>query len=424
MLDILTLDDLPLQTFREASSGARVFLRVDFNVPLTDEGEVADTARLEAALPTIRELSDVGARVLLASHCGRPKGQPDPRLSLRPVAAELGKLLDRPVAFAPDCIGEAARRAAEELEPGDLCLLENLRFHPGEKANDPDFVRALAENADLYVDDAFGAAHRAHASVVGVPACLGHRLGSANGGSHRAAGRLMVREVGALGRLLASPDSPFVGLLGGAKIEGKIDTLVNLLPRLDVLLLGGGMANTFLAAQGHDLADSLVEVDRLDTAREILRTARDEGVTVVLPEDLVTVDDLEDPRRVRTVAPDAVAAGMKAVDVGPATRERFAGEISRARTLFWNGPLGVFETPPFDAGTRETALALSACSGFTVVGGGETVAAVRQAGVADRLGHVSTGGGASLELLAGKCLPGLKALCRSDDVGRSHDGES
>jgi len=398
MLDLYTLDDLSPDDLR----GARVFARVDFNVPLTGDGEVADTARLEAALPTLRELSAAGARVLLASHCGRPKGQPDASLSLRPVAAKLGELLGHRVAFALDCIGEPVRKAAAALEPGGVCLLENLRFHPGEKANDPGFATALSDNADLYVGEAFGAAHRAHASVVGVAERL----------SHRAAGRLMVREVTALGRLLKQPERPFVALLGGAKIEGKIDTLVNLLPRLDVLLLGGGMANTFLAAEGHELADSLVEEERLETAREVLREAGEKGVTVVLPEDLVVTADLDRPDRVETVAADSVPAGTKAVDVGPATRRRFAEEISRARTLFWNGPLGVFEKAPFAAGTREVAEALASCPGFTVIGGGETVAAARQAGVAEHLGHVSTGGGASLELLAGKSLPGLEVLTK------------
>lgn len=397
MLDLYTLDDLPPDDLR----GARVFLRVDFNVPLSG-GEVQDTARLEAALPTIRELREAGARLLLASHCGRPKGHPEPSLSLRPVAAKLGELLEETVAFVPDCIGEPVRKAAEALEPGGVCLLENLRFHPGEKANHRDFAIALADYVDLYVDDAFGAAHRAHASVVGITEHL----------DTRAAGRLMVAEVEALSRLLGEPESPFVGVLGGAKIEGKIDTLDNLLPRLDAVLLGGGMANTFLAAQGHDLADSLVEEDRLDVARRILGRAEEEGVEVVLPEDLVVTDDLGDPVTVETVAPDEVPAGLKAVDIGPATRERFAEEISKARTLFWNGPMGVFETAPFHIGTQKVAEASARCAGFTVIGGGETVAAARRAGVADRLGHVSTGGGASLELLAGKTLPGLAALVK------------
>lgn len=408
VLNLYTLDDLD----RDHLHGAVVFLRVDFNVPLTSDGAVLDATRLEAARPTLEELTDAGAQVLAASHRGRPKGRPDPGLSLRPVARELERMLERSVAFAEDCVGEPVRRAVDALEPGGVCLLENLRFHAGEEANDPGFARRLADSASVYVDDAFGAAHRAHASVVGVPRHLAAADRANRTAGCRAAGRLMVREVAALSRLLNTPESPFVAILGGAKIEGKIDTLLNLLPRLDVLLLGGGMANTFLAAQGRDLADSLVEDDRLDTAREILEQAADQGTRVVLPEDLVVTDDLAAPGRVETVPAGTVPAGLKAVDVGPATRTRFAEEISRAATLFWNGPLGVFEIEPFDAGTRAVATALAACPGFTVVGGGETVAAVGQAGVVDRLGHVSTGGGASLELLAGKALPGLEALRR------------
>ena len=398
MPELLTLEDLDLATL----AGKRVFVRVDFNVPLSPEGEVVDATRLEEALPTLRELSAAGARLLLASHAGRPKDAPDPRYSLRPVAAKLAELLGSPVAFAEDCIGEPAERVAGALAPGGVALLENLRFHAGEKKNDPAFAGQLAALADAYVDDAFGSAHRAHASVVGVPERL----------QRKAAGRLMVREVHSLSRLLGEPERPFAAILGGAKIEGKIDTLENLLPRLDLLLVGGGMANTFLAAQGHDLAGSLVETERLDLAREILARAAARGLPVILPVDLVVTDDLSAPGRIETVPAGGVPAGTKAVDIGPATREAFAAAIARARTLFWNGPMGVFEKPPFDAGTRAVAEALAHCPGFSVLGGGETVAAAKQAGVAERVGHVSTGGGAALELLAGKTLPGVAALER------------
>ncbi len=398
MAPLYTLTDLDLTALR----GVRVFVRVDFNVPLSAAGEVADTSRLEEAIPTLRELSAAGARLLLASHAGRPKGAPDPRFSLRPVAAKLAELLGSPVEFAADCIGEPAERAAAALPEGGMALLENLRFHAGETENDPRFAAALAALAAAYVDDAFGSAHRAHASVVGVAALL----------PRRAAGRLLVREVEALSRLLGEPDRPFAALLGGAKIEGKIDTLENLLPRLDILLVGGGMANTFLAAQGLDLADSLVERDRLDLAREILARAAARGMEVVLPRDLVVTDDLAAPRRIETVAADRVPAGMKAVDIGPATRAEFAAAVGHAKLLFWNGPLGVFEKPPFDDGTNEVARALAACPGFSVIGGGETVAAARRAGVIGAIGHVSTGGGAALEFLAGKALPGVVALER------------
>ena len=398
MTDLLILPDLDLGSL----AGLRVFVRVDFNVPLGAAGEVLDATRLEEALPTLRELAAAGARLVLASHCGRPKGEPDPRYSLWPVAAKLAELLGAPVAFAADSVGEPAAAAVAALAPGGVALLENLRFHPGETKNDPAFAARLADLADAYVDDAFGSAHRAHASVVGIAERL----------PRKAAGRLMEREVAALGRLLGEPERPFAALLGGAKIEGKIDTLSNLLPRLDLLLLGGGMANTFLAAQGHDLAASLFEPDRLELARDILQRARGRGVEVTLPVDLVVTDDLAAPRRVETVAADRVPPGLKAVDIGPESRRRVAAAIGAARTLFWNGPLGVFERPPFDAGTREVAQALAACPGFSVIGGGETVAAARQAGVTGRIGHVSTGGGASLEFLAGKELPGVAVLER------------
>jgi phosphoglycerate kinase len=363
---------------------------------------VLDATRLEEALPTLRELAAAGGRLVLASHCGRPKGEPDPRYSLRPAALALGRLLGEDVAFAADCVGDIALAAVAALAPARVLLLENLRFHAGETKNDSGFAAQLAALADAYVDDAFGSAHRAHASVVGIAERL----------QRKAAGRLMEREVAALGRLLGEPQRPFAALLGGAKIEGKIDTLANLLPRLDLLLVGGGMANTFLAAQGRDMAASLVETDRLQVARDILGRAAAQGVRVLLPADLVVTDDLAAPRRIETVPADQVPAGMKAVDVGPESRRQFAAAIAAARTLFWNGPLGVFERQPFDAGTREVAQALAACSGFTVIGGGETVAAARQAGVIGRIGHVSTGGGAALEFLAGKTLPGVAVLER------------
>ena len=401
--ELWTLDDLG------DLGGARVFLRVDFNVPL-DGGDVADDTRIVEALPTIRELSERGARLVLASHCGRPKGAVDPKLSLRPAARRLGELLDRPVAFADDCVGEPAQELARGLGDGAVGLLENLRFHAGEKANDDGFAERLAELADVYVDDAFGAAHRAHASVVGVPARL----------DRKAAGRLMVREVDALGHLLGSPERPFAAVLGGAKIEGKIDTLENLLPRIDLLLLGGGMANTFLAARGHELARSLVEVDRIELARELLERARAQQVDVYLPEDLVVTHDLDDPEgEPPTVPVTEVPPGTMAVDIGRVTAERYAEALGRARTIFWNGPMGVFEKPPFDAGTRAVAEALGRVEAFTVLGGGETVSAARRAGVADRIDHVSTGGGASLELLAGKRLPGLVAVEKNgQETGR------
>jgi len=393
--NLFSLEDLDLSTI----SGKRLFVRVDFNVPL-EQGQVADTARLEAALPTIRELSGAGARILLASHCGRPKGQPVPEFSLRPVAGALADLLDRNVAFAADCIGEPARAAAADLGPGEICLLENLRYHQAETDNDADFSTSLAALADGYVSDAFGAVHRAHASVVGVPALL----------PRKAAGRLLEREVGALGSLLEQPARPFAVVLGGAKISGKMDTVENLLPRIDTLMVGGGMANTFLVAQGFDLADSLVETERVEMARDILDRAEAAGVLVVLPTDLIVTDDLEAATRIESVPASAVPTGTMAVDIGAETSHEMARLLGESGTGFWDGPMGVFERPPFDAATVAIANAVATSPGFTAIGGGETVAAARRAGVASQINHVSTGGGASLDLLAGKILPGVVAL--------------
>ena len=398
MEPMLTLDDLDLDSLR----GEVILVRVDFNVPLED-GRVVDTARLEAALPTIQELRRAGARLLLASHCGRPKGERVPELSLRPVAAELERLLGAPVVFAEDCVGAAATEAAALLAPGAVALLENLRYHAGEKANDPEFAARLAAPAAAYVNDAFGTAHRAHASTVGAAEKTGRR----------AAGRLLVREVAALEALLADPERPFAAVLGGAKITGKADTLLNLLPRVELVVLGGAMANTFLAAQGRDMGASLVEGERVELAGEILAKAEERGVRVILPRDLVVTDDLERPAQVETVPATGVPAKAMAVDIGPETRSVIADELAAARTIFWNGPMGVFERPPFDAGTRAVAAAVAGSGGHTVIGGGETLAAARRAGVDDQIGHVSTGGGAALELLAGRRLPGVEILRRS-----------
>ena len=397
MIRLLQLEDLDLPTLQNLP----ILVRVDFNVPMK-EGKVLDDTRLVEALPTLRELAAHGARLLLCSHCGRPKGERNPKYSLRPAADRLAELLERPVAFAADCIGEPVAKVVAGMAPGDVALLENLRFHAGEEKNDPEFARALAAPAGAYVNDAFGSAHRAHASVTGVLEYL----------ARKAAGRLMVREVAALSRLLGEPERPFAAVLGGAKIEGKIDTLENLLPRLDLLMVGGGMANTFLAAHGYDLKASLVESERVELAGEILARAAQRGIELLLPTDLVVADSFETPTDVRTVAAEAVPDGFTALDIGPATRAAFAAAVARARTLFWNGPLGVFEKPPFDAGTRALARALADCPGFTLIGGGETVAAAHEAGVTGRIGHVSTGGGASLEFLAGRSLPGVAALAK------------
>lgn len=395
MTDLYTLEDLDLGSLE----GIPTLVRVDFNVPL-DGDRVVDDTRLRAALPTIQELRAAGARILLLSHLGRPKGEIDPEFSLRPVAAALGELLDQPVAFATDCIGDAARQQAEELARGGICLLENVRFHAGETANDPEFSDALAALGEAYVNDAFGTAHRAHASTVGIPERL----------QRRAAGRLMVGEVEALGRLLGEPARPFAAIIGGAKIDTKVGTVRNLLPRLNLLILGGGMANTFLAAQGHDLAESLVEQDKIDVAREILDEATRRFIRVLLPVDLVVTDSLDNPSTIENVLVNAVPKGTLAVDIGEASRRAVTEALGKAKTILWNGPLGVFEKSPFDAGTVAVAAAVGMSPAFSVIGGGETVAAARQAGIVADIDHVSTGGGASLEFLAGKTLPGIAVL--------------
>jgi len=392
---IYTLEDLDLRHLE----GVSTLVRVDFNVPLA-AGRVLDDTRLRAALPTIRELAAAGARLLLLSHLGRPKGQVKPELSLRPVADALADLLGEPVSFATDCVGGPAQEEAEKLPPGGVCLLENVRFHPGETENDPDFAAGLAALGQAYVNDAFGTAHRAHASTVGAARRI----------ERRAAGRLMVTEVDALGRLLGEPERPFAAIIGGAKIDTKVGTVRNLLPRLNLLVLGGGMANTFLAAQGRYLADSLVEEDQIGVAREILDEATRRFIRVLLPTDLVVTDSLDNPSRIETVAVDSVPEGTLAVDIGEASRRAVTEALSQAKTILWNGPLGVFEKSPFDSGTVAVAAALGLSSAFTVIGGGETVAAARQAGILEELDHVSTGGGASLEFLAGKTLPGIAVL--------------
>lgn len=383
----------------------RVFVRADLNVPRAGE-RILDDTRLRATVPTLQELSGRGARVLVFSHYGRPQGERVEALSLEPVGPHLSRLLGSEVAFADDCVGETARDAARATPAGGFRLFENLRFHPGEEANDEDFAARLAELAEVYVDDAFGVAHRAHASVVGVPARL----------SERAAGRLLEREVAALSQLLEDPEAPFVVILGGAKIRGKMETLENLLDRVDSLLLGGAMANTFLRAQGQDLGSSLVAEDEIELARRLLDAAEERQLQVVLPRDLVVTDRIPGPEdeaedvRWEVCAVSAVSDGLKAVDVGPATLEAFDEVLAEARTVFWNGPVGLFEVDAFAGGSLHVARALGACAAYSVVGGGETVAVLNQAGVSSDIDHVSTGGGASLEFLAGKDLPGVAAL--------------
>ncbi|MGH9317477.1 MAG: phosphoglycerate kinase [Thermoanaerobaculia bacterium] len=378
--------------------GRRLFLRVDFNVPL-DGGRVTDATRIVETLPTVRLAAERGARVLCASHLGKPKGKPNPTLSLAPVSSEFAARLARPVRFVEDCVGPEAQRVAASLQEGEILLLENLRFHPGEEGNDPDFARGLAGLADLYVNDAFGAAHRAHASVVGVPNLF----------SEKAAGLLMEKEVRELSRLL-DPVRPFAVILGGAKISGKIDALRALARRADVLLIGGGMANHFVRALNLSVGRSLLEEESVPLAREILDSCKKEGKTIALPCDFVVAKSPEDGARARTVGIAKIPDERMALDVGPKTIEQFKRLLAPARTIFWNGPLGVFEHPPFDRGTKALATLLAQSHAVTVVGGGESVAAVHAAGLAERFTHVSTGGGASLEFLTEGMLPGIRAL--------------
>jgi phosphoglycerate kinase len=381
--------------------GLRVFVRADFNVPL-DDGRITDDTRIRASLPTIVTLLERGAAVILASHLGRPKGKVNDALRLKPVADRLSQVLGRPVRMTGDALGPGVQVAVDKLRAGDLLLLENLRFHAGEEANDPEFAAALAGLADLYVNDAFGAAHRAHASTEGIT----HHLPAV-------AGLLMEREVDALTRLLHRPPRPFHAVIGGAKVSGKIEVLEVLLTRCQAVLVGGGMANTFLAARGVSLGKSLVEEDQLDEARRIGALARTKRTRLMLPIDVVIAPQAHHRARTQVVAIDAVPKDQMVVDIGPETRKAFAEHLDKARSVFWNGPMGIFEIPQFAEGTRAMAKHLAArtnAGAVTVVGGGDSVAAVEQLGVSDRLTHVSTGGGASLEFLEGKTLPGVAAL--------------
>jgi phosphoglycerate kinase len=386
-------------------SGRRVFLRADLNVPI-DDGRITDDTRIRASLPTIVNLLERGASVVLASHLGRPKGKVNDALRLKPVADRLSQLLGRPVRMTGDALGPGVQVAVDKLRPGDLLLLENLRFHAEEEANDPDFAAALASVADLYVNDAFGAAHRAHASTEGIT----HHLPAV-------AGLLMEREVDALSRLLKRPARPFHAVIGGAKVSGKLEVLEALLSRCQAVLVGGGMANTFLAARGVDLGKSMVEHERIEDAERILAEARRKRVRLMLPVDAVVAPQIHHRARTQTVSIDAVGKDQMVVDIGPRTLSAFTEHLAKAKTVFWNGPMGVFEMSQMAEGTNAMARYLAGRTRrgvITVVGGGDSVAAVEGLGLAERMSHVSTGGGASLEFLEGKTLPGVAALLPAD----------
>jgi phosphoglycerate kinase len=394
----LTIRDLDVK-------GKKVFVRVDFNVPQDEKLAITDDTRVRAALPTIQYLSEHGARIILASHLGRPKGKPEDKqkFSLKPVAAHLQKLWGKPVAFAEECIGDAAAKAVAALKDGEVLLLENVRFHKEEEANDPKFAAELAKLADLYVNDAFGTAHRAHASTEGVARLL----------PKAAAGFLMEKEIQYLGMALANPAKPFIAILGGSKISGKIDVITSLLSKVDVLLIGGGMAYTFQKAQGGSIGKSLCENDKLDLARQTLETAKAKGVRLLLPVDNLVADKFDASAKTQMADSGKIGDEWEGVDIGPKTIQLYLEEIKKARTIVWNGPMGVFEIAPFAKGTRAIADGMAALAGsgaVTIVGGGDSVAAVTQAGLESKMSHVSTGGGASLEFLEGKALPGIVAL--------------
>jgi phosphoglycerate kinase len=389
----LSIRDLDLK-------GKRVFMRVDFNVPLNEAQEITDDTRVRASLPSIQLALERGARLILSSHLGRPKGRPNPKMSLRPVAVRLSQLLGKPVVFAPDCVGAQVEEQAAALKEGEVLLLENLRFHPEEEKNDPEFSRQLAALAEVYVNDAFGSAHRAHASTEGITKFL----------SPCAAGLLMEKELEYLGKAVENPERPYTAIVGGAKVSDKIELLQNLMKFADTVLIGGAMAYTFLKAQGVEVGLSKTENDKLELARDLMQFAERRTIKLRLPSDHVVAEKVDPSAAAETVNSVSIPANRLGVDIGPATRAEYGREIARAKTIVWNGPMGVFEIDQFAQGTIEVARAVAASSAVSIVGGGDSVAAIAKAGVESKITHISTGGGASLEFLSGVTLPGVAAL--------------
>ncbi|MFZ2958281.1 MAG: phosphoglycerate kinase [Candidatus Ozemobacteraceae bacterium] len=381
--------------------GKRTLVRVDFNVPLDKSLNITDDTRIRAAIPTLKHIVEQGGRLIIMSHLGRPKGGPDPKYSMKPVLKRLGELLGKTVQFASDCIGDEATRMAKSLKDGEVLLLENLRFHAEEEKNDAAFSKALAALGEIYVSDAFGTAHRAHASTAGVADYL-----------PAYAGFLMDKEITYLNKVTSAPERPMVAIMGGAKVSDKILVIENLLKKVDSLLIGGGMAFTFLKAQGKEIGKSLCEAEQLETAKKIMANASKSGKKILLPVDVVTAAEIKEGTAVKTVSVDAIPAAELGLDIGPKTIDAFVAELATAKTVLWNGPMGVFETKPFDVGTRKIAEALTKLKAVTVVGGGDSVAAIEQMGAADKVSHVSTGGGACLEFLEGKTLPGIEIFSR------------
>ncbi|MGE5605343.1 MAG: phosphoglycerate kinase [Bacteroidota bacterium] len=389
----MSIDDVQVK-------GKRVLVRVDFNVPVDDQGQITDDRRIKAAIPTIKSLADRGAKVILVSHFGRPKGGPEDKYRMDAMGKRLSELMGKPVVKVNDSIGADSKKAIEALPEGGVVLLENVRFYKEEEANNEEFAKSLADLADIYVNDAFGTAHRAHASTAGVAKFLKPAV----------SGYLMQKEIDIMGKALSNPERPFVAILGGAKVADKLGVIKNLLEKVDTLIIGGGMAYTFLKAQGMEIGKSLLDAEKIEFAKEMMAQAKSRGIKLLLPVDVVVTDDFKKPTMSKTVAVNQIPSDLQGVDIGPETIKLFAKEIETAKTVIWNGPMGVFELPQFAVGTKAVAEALTRSKGTTIVGGGDSAAAVEQMGYAEKVTHVSTGGGASLEFMEGIELPGVAAL--------------